>query len=388
MQTELDETLAEAEARYFVDDVTKSLLYPTSLRPELSYWHNVRTVHIEGGGEKNTVSRVKKGFPSSLTFERSVHTDIPVEVDKQAMSVYVKFGKGDLYRELSQTVDIDSAVSLQDASVVGSYSRFDETQRKYLKDKAEQIRRAVENPSKDKENYLVWGSSGSGKSYLIEEIGRILEEAGTGRFIKIDFANHTRAQVEKAFASVEAETRPVLCLLDEVDTTSELTSDYSAWFSKIRLRKNTGKQVVFVLVGSTQNSIAELTAEIEGRKKGPDLMRFIPEKNRFDIPDYKPWDRLIIFISTAARKKKKARLESVEKLALYYVAVTRPDAKASGLSDLGEAVAGRIADDSSELQYNDLFDSSIEDQEQFHTFFAEHFSNAQRLASRFVKLID
>lgn len=388
LQAELDKSLAEDEARDFVGDVTRSLLYPISLRPELSYWHNVRTVHIEGGGERNTVSRVKKNIPSRQTFEDSVHTDIPVEVELQSMSVYVRFGKGDLYRELSQIVDIDSPISIRSKSVVGAYSRFDETQRKYLEGEVQKIRQAVTTNSKAKENYLIWGSSGSGKSYLIEELGRTLEASKSCRFEKIDFASHTREQIENAFASIESETRPVLCLLDEVDTTSDLTNDYSSWFSKLRWRKNTGKQIVFVLVGSTTTSATELAKEIEARKKGPDLMRFVPDKHRIDIPDYKPWDRLIIFISTAAHKKKGQRLDSIEKLALYYVAVSRPTEKASGLSDLAEAAIGRMSEDSSELQYKDLFDGSVGDQELFHTFYAEHFSNAQRLAGRSVKLID
>ena len=51
------------------------------------------------------------------------------------------------------------------------------------------------------------------------------------------------------------------------------------------------------------------------------------------------------------------RLNSVKKLALYYVTVVHQNAKARWLSQLAEIAVGHMADDLDQLEYKDLFDS-------------------------------
>jgi hypothetical protein len=177
-------------------------------------------------------------------------------------------------------------------------------------------------------------------------------------------------------------------LLDEIDTTAELTVDYSFLFPKLRWRK-TGKQIVFVLVGSRTGNVTELAREIESRPKGPDLMSFVPPDQRLPIPDYTLWDRLIIFVGAAAAslEARGLRLTAIEKLALYYVAVTVGGADARGLARFGQSAASRVPVGSETIRYDHLFDGVTGTKDRF-TFYSEHFSVAQRLVDHFVALKD
>lgn len=385
------ETLKMDEARHFVRTINESWLYPTALTPELTSWNNVRAVHIEGSNARNKSTWIKTDMPSTRTFVDSVSSGIALDADRLGLSLAVRFGKGDLYEDVFNKVDTENRVSLQNATVVGYYRRFKNEPRDFLIEKVERMKQALMISSKKDENYLIWGGSGSGKSYLIEELGRTLELAGACQFINIDLAGFSRSEVEEAITRVENASKPVLCLLDEIDGTAEFTLNYNFLFPKLRLRRKKNKQIVFVLVGSTTSSVKELAEKIRApeREKGKDLMRSVPDKQWFDVPDFSTWDRLIIFINGVALslQSRGSKLVAVEKLALYYVAVSRSEDSAAVLTRFGEDAANRMSPTADRLRYDDLFDESIGEQERFD-FYSQHSSTAPRLTGKFVQIDD
>lgn len=383
-----DSALSPDEAQYFVRTVRKSSLYPTTLTPDLSGWHNVRDVHILGADPKSASSPVKAKVSSTRTFFDSVATGITADVEQMILSLIVRFGKGDLYEEVARKIDDEGALSLDTRRVVGGYYRFDDDHRDYMDKWARRIKMAVLTPSHSDENFLVAGTSGSGKTYFIEEIGRDLVLAGSAHFENINLSKLDRTAVEARIEEISHRSEPILCLLDEIDTTAELTVNYSFLFEKLRWRKG-GKQIVFVLVGSKSGRHVELAREIESRYKGTDLMQFVPADERLSIPDYTLWDRLIIFFGAASEslKKRSLRLAAIEKLALYYVAVTVGGADARGLARLGQSAVNRLSDGADKVRYDHLFDAVTGTKDRF-TFYSEHFSVAQKLVDHFVTLKD
>ena len=168
---------------------------------------------------------------------------------------------------------------------------------------------------------------------------------------------------------------------------------YKLLFEALRWRRTTGKRIVFILVGSATKNVDELAKTISKPTnfKGADMINFVPvdSDHRFNVPDYSIWDRLIIFVSTAAvtLKDQGVQLAAVEQLALYYVAVSTPNEKARGLARLGENAAKQMLMEPGvdTLNYNHLFDRVTGDTQRFK-FHSEHSSIAQRLMGHFVEI--
>ena len=80
-------------------------------------------------------------------------------------------GLGDeaLRRTQAQIAQLDN-VLLSRFQVVGNYVRYDEYARNILKDMRQKILEGFNESSKGRNNYLVWGEPGCGKSYFVEQI--------------------------------------------------------------------------------------------------------------------------------------------------------------------------------------------------------------------------
>jgi ABC-type nitrate/sulfonate/bicarbonate transport system substrate-binding protein/energy-coupling factor transporter ATP-binding protein EcfA2 len=380
--------LDDDDARYFVRTAHEYSLYPTAITPELTSWHNVRQIHIQGSDNKSKSMSIKIGVPSTQTFTDSVRTGIATEVERLGFTFLVRFGKGELYEDLVGAIEREDKLMVGTSTVVGSYCRFDAQHRDFLTKRVSRIRRAVMTTSNEDENYLIWGSSGSGKSFLIKQLGETLREEGIAQFFNLDLSKLDAGKFQDALAKMKTESGPILCLLDEIDASNSLTVNYTPIFPILRWRREISKQIVFAMVGSTEANVVALGNAIKAREKGPDLMTFVPEDSdhRFAIPDCTAWDRLIIFVRAAIDevRKRSGTLLSVEKLALYYVGVTAADQSPRGLARIGETAAKRmIATD--KLRYDDLFDSTTGEAERF-SFYSQHFSAAQRLVDRYIEL--
>ena len=83
-------------------------------------------------------------------------------------------------------------------------------------------------------------------------------------------------------------------------------------------------------------------------------MRFVPNSQWIEIPDYTIWDRLMIFLGGAVEHARKAAttLAGVEKLALCYVAVAYGVSDAGTLSELGEQAVARMPTGEQRLLYD------------------------------------
>src|SRR2546422_2192965 len=72
-------------------------------------------------------------------------------------------------------------IDLARFEVVGNYVRFDEKTRHALKDFRRKVMAGLDGPLGSKENYLIWGPPGSGKTFLVQELARSYGRAGLRR---------------------------------------------------------------------------------------------------------------------------------------------------------------------------------------------------------------
>jgi ATPase family associated with various cellular activities (AAA) len=374
-----------AEGRYFVNNVRANRLYPTVLTPELTCWHNLREIHLKGSEGSKSPTPIKPNVRSERTFRSFVDSDAALDSEELTLQTLVQFGKGYLYLDLATSLESKDSIALADWTVVGAYRRAEDSHRHELRRWVERIRKGVVTASTSDENYLIWGTSGSGKSFLVRELGHELRRTGACRFEEINLASIPLADLQQKLAQFEAAPEPLLCLLDEVDSQTPHTTDYTPIFPVLRWRQEKGRHSTFILVGSTTDGVNSLDAEIRGRAKGPDLMRFVTDL--IAIPDYTMWDRLAIFVGSAAEEARKTgkTLTAIEKLALYYVAVVAGGSDAGSLSRLAKDAMSRVTSGDHRLMYDHLFDP-LTDATARITFTAEHHKAVQPLIDRFLKV--
>lgn len=159
----------------------------------------------------------------------------------------------------------------------------------------------------------------------------------------------------------------MLCLLDEIDARPKEKWPYDVCFSKLELNKQPGRQVVVVLLGSTQTSLDAMASEMRLRDKGPDLLsRVLLDQYSFEIPAVTLEDAAVMVVGHVV-KVVGDRVRSVEKLALYYI-LSKESLRSSPrqLSEFVSLAAGRVQADDRRLRFHHLF--RPEDEEARYAF--------------------
>lgn len=276
-------------------------------------------------------------------------------------------------------------VSLDHHQVVPGYVRYDEQVRQGLKDARQQILAGLDAPTGKRENHLVWGAPGSGKSYFVQRLAATLGEAV--RYRELNLAGSERSEFVATLRDLQDGAGPCLCLVDEVDAQPEEAWPYEVLLPALDINLAHGSQVVLVLAGSSGSTIGEMRACISGRPKGADLLSRVPASNEYSIPPMGAGDRLLAALAQvrAVGRETSRELASVEKLALYYLA-SAP--RVGSPRQLREAVAQAIArvpagDD--RVKYDHLFAPGDPENK---AFWMAAQTAAGNLSGRFVTITD
>jgi predicted AAA+ superfamily ATPase len=202
--------------------------------------------------------------------------------------------------------------------VVGTYVRYDNAARHLLKDFRQRIVMGFAAAPSVRENYLVWGPPGSGKTYLVQEIARALGEVA---YVEVNLAESNEGSFRSSLDKLESSQQDVLCLIDELDAKASEVWPYELLLRHLEPSGERSKHVCFVLAGSSGNSLREMSENIRSRPKGADLLSRIPIDNQLPIPPLNDGDRLLValtqLVRTAAEKGRTIR--EVEKMAAYYM---------------------------------------------------------------------
>lgn len=274
------------------------------------------------------------------------------------------------WQQAQRTLNDMTELRLGTFSVLGNYRRFSNEDRSKLVGLADRIRRPLTEKSHTRENFLIYASPGSGKTFFIEELARTL--GSRIKFVAIDLSRDDREACEKKLAAVTQAALPCLCMIDEVDGRKGEDWPYDAIYKKLDLNEVPERQpVVFVLIGSSGGTVGKLEETIRSRYKGKDLMDRVLKSDQHwaEIPAMGVGDTVCVYASKileAAEQENKS-IRDVEKFAAYYVVLTGRTPRQIKL--LADQAVRRVPRGHTQV----LYDNHFEDGDKSNrTFLDEH----------------
>ncbi|MFI5415016.1 MAG: alpha/beta fold hydrolase [Candidatus Lutacidiplasmatales archaeon] len=256
-------------------------------------------------------------------------------------------------------------LSLSDFQIVGSYVRFDPAIRSRLKELRRKVVAGVSLPTQGRESYLLWGRPGSGKTYLVEQIAASLGPAV--EFVVLDLARLDEEGFRSGIARVAAETKPCLCLVDEVDARGAESWPYEVLFPALDPPADRPARKTFVLAGSSASSLAEMKERMLARPKGADLLSRVPSAHEFSIPPLAAEDKIAVVLSQLGRAADEHHrvVHEIERLALYYVVSNPQIASPRQVRELAVRCVERLPPGEERVKYDHLFDPGDAENKEF-----------------------
>jgi TolB-like protein/Tfp pilus assembly protein PilF len=247
-------------------------------------------------------------------------------------------------------------IDLDRYRVVGSYTRYDAPVRHALKDLRQKIAAAFDSGAPARDNFLLWGAPGTGKTFFVRESFASLSDGV--RLVELNLAELDELGFRAGLADVRNAAGPVLCFVDEVDSKPHESWPYEAMLPGLDLGGSSRWPRVFVLAGSSGASTDAMKSKIAARAKGADLLSRIPNGNEFAIPELSPEDRLIVGIGALRQATRNAgkNVGEIEKLALFYLAVRPELANPRQLRDRITRAVDRLPSSEARFKFDFLFD--------------------------------
>jgi energy-coupling factor transporter ATP-binding protein EcfA2 len=289
--------------------------------------------------------------------------------------------------EVTRLLSGMDSISIDDYIVAGNYTRFDPRVAGTLRKHVKRIKEACNSGVGGYHNFLIWGSSGEGKTYFATETAN----AAGIKWEKINLARSAdvpdEATYRKRLAAVKAKAGPFLLIIDECDKRTDpwvctaLFDNLS--FEPGRKAKPSGNKV-FVLIGSTGDSVESFWAGMRRLPAGKDLETRI-QPPAIIIPETTPGDRLLVVLSQIRRyaKERSLRVDRVEKLALAYILLSAKGSKPRGIEEMIMQAVGRLGGTDTELHYSHLSDYGDDAGE---AFVMEHVQVYDALHGRSLRL--
>ncbi|MHB1309781.1 MAG: AAA family ATPase [Limisphaerales bacterium] len=216
-------------------------------------------------------------------------------------------------------------------------------------------------------NYLVWGSSGEGKTYFATEVARAAQIPRG----KVSLASAkdvpSEAALKAHLAGALQQAGPYLFIIDEADKRDEPWI-CSALFDSLSNRKNNPQgNTVFVLIGSTGHSLDGFWNGMEAHKGGRDLRTRIPPEQMIILPATTLGDRLLVVLGQIRRQAREIShpVSIIDKLALAYALLSPNGATPRGIEGLVVRAMGHLTSQQSELRYGHFFGPGDEENARF-----------------------
>lgn len=213
--------------------------------------------------------------------------------------------------------------------IAGKYVRYATEDIQHLKSEAVRIMDACTIPSRDRENFLVWGHPGEGKTFFVSEVAKQLKV----HYVEINLNDSKKVPdaptLIRLLTSITESKDFVLCALDESDKRSDASGWlYSSIFPFLDSNKNKSQaespNKVFVLIGSKQPDFAAFQEEIRSRVAGKDLLRRVVHRE-ITIPRLNVGDRMVTALSMIwSFRPESNKIVAANSIALAYLLATHP----------------------------------------------------------------
>ena len=274
-------------------------------------------------------------------------------------------------QELVSLLERTSEIELSKYRVVGSYTRYDEKTRNALKDLKQKIVGGLQASNVSKhENYLIWARPGSGKTFFVNQVTEALarprpktektqdsSEMNRGKveYVLLNLAEAEESEARSILSASEKSDKPYLFFIDEIDGKSGKSWPYETLLPYLDSSRVTPR--VFVLAGSSGDSMTEMKSLIASRPKGADLISRVPGSNQFEIPSMTLGDKILVTLANLRRAGRDMGRDvaEVEKLALYYVATNTGLDSARQLREFALRCLERMPSEEDRLKFDHLF---------------------------------
>src|SRR2546428_5915994 len=150
-------------------------------------------------------------------------------------------------------------IDLARFEVVGNYVRYDEKTRHALKDFRRKVMAGFDGSLGSKENYLIWGPPGSGKTFLGQELARSM---GAPAYVELNLAASNEGRVRASLDILESTPQHTMCLVDEADSKAEESWPYELLLRHLEPPAGRRKRACFLLAGRSGGRLAERTPRI------------------------------------------------------------------------------------------------------------------------------
>ncbi len=276
-----------------------------------------------------------------------------------------------------------SNLRLAEFIVTGNYTRYEEGIRNLLKDLKQKIIAGLSSDNPKHENYLIWAPPGSGKTFFIQQISEAARSQADYKELNLGELNEDKFRT--ALTESSRTTRPIICLIDEVDSKANQKWPYEALLTQIDSGVGEGGRRTFVLAGSSGSNLGKFKNNIASRSKGVDLLSRIPYDNEYALPPLIPEDRILVALSTllSAGKKMSREVSEIEKLALFYIAIAPELSSARQLREFTYRCLERIPQSEDRVKYDYLFNPGDKENKEF---WVRAKSEAPELINSFVRI--
>lgn len=205
-------------------------------------------------------------------------------------------------------------------------------------------------------NYLLWGPPGSGKTYLVERISKLLGAA-------VDYAYFNLMETDeqsfrRGVEGVRTSDRPTICFVDEIDSKLQENWPDEVLLPLLEPAVARSSWACFILAGSQKGSISEMMEVMkDSREKAEDLLDRIPASNRLTVPPLGLGDRLLVVLNQMVIEADKSSrvIREVDKLALLYILISDRLSTARQLRDFAQACIRRLTPGEDRILYDTLF---------------------------------
>jgi hypothetical protein len=254
--------------------------------------------------------------------------------------------------------------------VVKNFYWYDERNRHFMVEIFEKIRDSILETDSRQQNFLIWGTSKTGKTWFIEQLRREFSEN-----IYYGSVNMSEMSTSEAFKSWcethykdDVRQRPRLFFIDELDTRAHFQWLYEDLRSVLDTGITRSSRTTFILAGSNPPVLSEFVSGIKAEQSKnnlqgvDDFLNRIPDKDRFQIPDPSLGDRILIaivqLVMNGLKSRKilnEAKAIEVEELALYHIARTPRYEKLGEIDRLARQCMKDIPNGSKRILFEDLF---------------------------------